>query len=190
MNKKIRYAMGAVGAMPALAMIPVPFAAATAATHAVKTPASTGKKARTVYARDTAANLASASVSPTPSPGITTLNGPTACTPNFVGHATRISIRSHFSATFAFGPHGCVSAVGASLNFHQDKRLLRVRVWKSGHDFQPPLAHGSPTNIFTSNEIFSIEGINHRGSYVCAALVNQNNIKSVTNGPVCATLPS
>ena len=64
MNKKIRYAMGAVGALPALAMIPGQLAAP--ASHAGKTTATTGKKVRTIYARDAAFTATSSSASASP----------------------------------------------------------------------------------------------------------------------------
>ena len=75
MNKKIRYAMGAVGAMPALAMIPAQFAAPAA--HAGKTAATTGKKVRTVYARDTAFAAGTSSPSPNISPNVGSCRGNT-----------------------------------------------------------------------------------------------------------------
>jgi hypothetical protein len=84
-NKKIRYAMGAVGAMPALAMIPGQLAAP--AVHAGKTAATTGKTVRTVYARDTAA-FATTSTTTTASSAISPNVG--ACTGN-TGHHTKTS---------------------------------------------------------------------------------------------------
>lgn len=75
MNKKIRYAIGAVGAMPTLAMIPGQLAAPAA--HAGKTAATTGKKVRTVYARDTAAfaSTTTTSTSPAISPNVGSCTG-------------------------------------------------------------------------------------------------------------------
>lgn len=67
MNKKIRYAIGAVGAVPVLAMIPGQFAAPAA--HAGKTAETTGKKVRTVYATDTAVFAPTSTISST-SPAI------------------------------------------------------------------------------------------------------------------------
>jgi hypothetical protein len=66
-NKKMRYAMGAVGAMPALAMVPAQFA--TPAVHTGKTTATSGKKVRTIFATDTAfatttSSTGSAAISP------------------------------------------------------------------------------------------------------------------------------
>ena len=187
-SKKIRYAIGAVGATPALAMILVP-PAATAASHAGKPPASTGKKARTVYARDTAANLVNSIASSGVSSGTTFTNGPAPCSSwNTTGHSPmRTSPRGHFTATFDIGPHGCVHEVSGSLNYHQNDRLMRVRVNKSGHTFQAPLAHG--TGNFGLPDGFTVSGVNHKGAQVCAALVNQNNTHSVTNGPVCLAIP-
>lgn len=75
MNKKIRYAMGAVGAMPALAMIPGQLAAPAA--HAGKTAATTGKKVRTIYARDTAFAATASSLSPNISPNVGSCTGNT-----------------------------------------------------------------------------------------------------------------
>jgi hypothetical protein len=91
MNKKIRYAMGAVGAMPALAMIPAQLAAPAA--HAGKTPATTGKKVRTVYARDTAA-FTSATTSPSTSPAISPNVG--SCTGTTGHHNTSHGVTVRF----------------------------------------------------------------------------------------------
>lgn len=186
MNKKIRYAIGAVGAMPTLAMMPVPFAAATVVTHAGKTPASIGKKVRTVYARDTAANMPSSISRGTSSDAVSPNIGPQACTSNGTGHfSERTSTRGHFFVSIFRSSHGCVVFEQAHLNFNQPERLQRIRVNQSGHTYQAPLTHGNAHGNVTS---FSANNINHRGASICIALVNQNSIHQVTNGPVCFPL--
>jgi hypothetical protein len=188
MNKKIRYAMGAVGAVPALAMIPVQLAAPAA--HAGKTAAATGKMVRTIYARDTAFTATTPSIAGSGASGaaVPQNTGPQACTPRSpVTSAIASSSRGHFEVTIFTSPAGCVVEGRAVLNFIQPRRLLRTRFNKSGHTFQAPLT--SSTGTFHGETLFSTFIVDHKGASVCVALVNQNSIHQVTNGPICFHLP-
>jgi hypothetical protein len=108
-NKKIRYAIGAVGAVPALAMIPGQFAAPAA--HAVKTAATTGKKVRTVYATDTAVFATTSSRSST-SPAISPNVG--SCTGSKGHHNTQNGITVRFYTRPAGTGRTCVGTIKVS----------------------------------------------------------------------------
>lgn len=109
MNKKIRYAIGAVGAMPLLAMTPGQFAAPAA--HAGITAATTGKKVRTVYATDTAVFATASSrssTSPAISPNVGSCTGTT-------GHHTKqgdVTVRFYTRAVGA--DRTCVGTIKVS----------------------------------------------------------------------------
>jgi hypothetical protein len=109
-NKKIRYAIGAVGAVPALAMIPGQFAAPAA--HAGKTAATTtGKKVRTVYATDTAAFGPASSRSST-SPAISPDVG--SCTGNTGHHTTSHGVTVRFYTRAAPPGRTCIGTIKVS----------------------------------------------------------------------------
>jgi hypothetical protein len=108
-NKKIRYAIGAVGAVPALAMIPGQFAAP--AVHAGKTAATTGKKVRTVYATDTAvfagtSGISSASPSTSPNVG--------SCTGSVGHHNKSHDVTVRFYTRPVAGNRTCIGTIKVS----------------------------------------------------------------------------
>jgi hypothetical protein len=109
MNKKIRYAIGAVGAVPALAMIPGHFAAPAA--HAGKTAATTGKKVRTIYATDTAAFTPTSIISST-SPNISQNTG--TCSGSKGNHNTQNGITVRFYTKAMKGNRTCVGTIKVS----------------------------------------------------------------------------
>jgi hypothetical protein len=109
MNKKIRYAIGAVGAVPALAMIPGHFAAPAA--HAGKAAATTGKKVRTIYATDTAAFTPTSIISST-SPNISQNTG--TCSGSKGNHNTQNGITVRFYTKAMKGNRTCVGTIKVS----------------------------------------------------------------------------
>jgi hypothetical protein len=109
-NKKIRYAIGAVGAVPALAMIPGQFAAPAA--HAGKTAAAaTGKKVRTVYATDTAVFATTSSRSST-SPAISPNVG--SCKGNTGHHNTQDGVTVRFYTKAVPPGRTCIGTIKVS----------------------------------------------------------------------------
>jgi hypothetical protein len=107
-NKKIRYAIGAVGAVPVLAMIPGQFAAPAA--HAGTTTTATGKKVRTVYATDTAvfATTSTSSTSPAISPNVGS------CTGNTGHHNTHSDVTVRFYSRPAGTGRTCIGTIKVS----------------------------------------------------------------------------
>jgi hypothetical protein len=176
MNKKIRYAIGAVGAVPALAMIPGQFAAPAA--HAGKTATATGKTVRTVYARDTAAFATTSSTSPAISPNVGS------CTGTIGNHTTHSDITVRFYDRRAGTDRTCIGTIkvsatgfnssvgGRVANSHNthfcsfffpgktvaSHRCRRVFDNTSGFDAPSPLAVvGSGGNFFgASPRVFSV----------------------------------
>jgi hypothetical protein len=107
-NKKIRYAIGAVGAVPALAMITGPFAAPAA--HAATT-AVTGKKVRTIYARDTALFAPASAInsaSPSTSPNVGS------CTASKGHHNTQNGVTVRFYTRPVPSNRTCVGTIKVS----------------------------------------------------------------------------
>jgi hypothetical protein len=107
-NKKIRYAIGAVGTVPALAMIPGQLAAPAA--HAGKAATTTGKKVRAVYATDAA--LFTASNSSTSSAAISPNVG--ACLASKGHHNTQNGITVRFYAKALPNNRTCVGTIKVS----------------------------------------------------------------------------
>jgi hypothetical protein len=108
-NKKMRYAIGAAGAVPALAMIPGQFAAPAA--HAGKTAVTTGKKVRTVYATDMAVFTPTSIISST-SPNISQNNG--TCSGSKGNHNTQNGITVRFYTKPEKGNRTCVGTIKVS----------------------------------------------------------------------------
>jgi hypothetical protein len=108
-NKKMRYAIGAVGAVPALAMIPGQFA--TPAAHAGTTATATGKRVRTVYATDTAVFATTSGTSSTSS-GTSPNVG--SCTGSKGHHNTQNGITVRFYTRPVPGNRTCVGTIKVS----------------------------------------------------------------------------
>jgi hypothetical protein len=108
-NKKIRYAIGAVGAVPALAMIPGQLAVPAA--HAGTT-AATGKKVRTIYATDTAMLAPASSRSSVSSAAISPDTG--SCVASQGHHITQNGITVRFYARPVAGNRTCIGTIKVS----------------------------------------------------------------------------
>lgn len=162
--KKVRYAIGALGAAPTMAlMMPTANAATVApAAHTEKT----GKSVSLNHS--TLGKTAQSNV---------------IC--GFSKRATAVSTRGEFNGRVQYQGSGCVASVFGVLNHHQTGLSMRTRLYSiNGTRVYQNYVKGEELSDGTTHWSTSP---NHHAHQACEALV-LNGTNTVEYGPICETL--